>query len=134
MATLNDRIFAALAGPALLAAQDAVNMFTRAKMQEHGFMRRILREIAILTREQWLAIGVPESQLYEYDTKQYSADELPKDVHVVEAVWNGGEYIWELIQARTYRLGYQQRLVSRQVTKDEYVEEERERQRKLKLK
>lgn len=128
--TLSEKIFAALAGPALLAAQDAVNNFTRAKMQEQGFFRQICRKIAVLTREQWLAIGVPPEQLYEYDTKQYSADLAPVDIHVCDAVWNGGEYMWELIQARTYRLDYQRRLGLRQVSKDEYVEEESNRKRR----
>ncbi len=127
---LSDAIFNALAGPTLLAARDAVNDFTRARMQEQGFFRRICREIAVLTREQWLAIGVPAEQLFEYDTKRYNGlHEPPVDVHVCEAVWHGGEYIWELIQARNARLDYERRLALRQVSQEEYQEQEHRRRR-----
>lgn len=140
---INEAIFAKLEQPTAVHPESAneTNSYLRSQMYlrftgmpRRGFFRLILPPVPVKTREEWLAMGVPEADLREHHVI-YTEDgpTTRRDAVGVCPWWEKGDLFYEIAENRLSREDYERRLAARTVDKWEWRSREQSRRRMAKL-
>lgn len=110
---------------------DAVNAFTRAKLWEDGFYRRIMpaTPVVIRTAEEWAAIGVPAADLVEDVTLGWGEGGQKTETPFVRPWWETHDTLGAVAARRRREEAFAARLAARAVPAGEYAEHARRARR-----